>query len=80
MVRSTQLDKDWIVCDNHPTSAFFGRCYVQFDDVSQGARLKMSTSTDGGLSWGAALNMGDSASGLGGQPVVVPNGTVSFRT
>ena len=76
VVRGTQLDKDWIVCDNHPTSAFYGRCYVEFDDVSQSGRLKMSTSTDGGLTWGAALNTGDSASGLGGQPVVVPNGTV----
>jgi hypothetical protein len=38
--------------------------------------MKMRRSTNGGLSWGAALNTGDTASGLGGQPVVRPNGTV----
>ena len=72
----TFLDKDWIVCDNHPTSFFYGRCYVQFDDANAGDRLKMSTSADGGFTWGAAKNSGDSANGLGGQPVVQANGTV----
>jgi hypothetical protein len=36
----------------------------------------MSTSTNGGLSWGPALASADGAHGLGGQPVVQPNGTV----
>ena len=37
----------------------------------------MSTSTDGGLTWGGALTSAvDGADGLGGQPVVQPNGTV----
>jgi hypothetical protein len=36
----------------------------------------MSTSTDGGLTWGPALNTGNNATGLGGQPLVQPNGTV----
>src|SRR5438874_10689331 len=26
-------DKEWIVCDNTPTSAFYGNCYVQWDDA-----------------------------------------------
>lgn len=72
----TGLDKNWTVCDNHPTSPFYGRCYTQFDDNSDGNRLKVSTSTDGGLTWGPALNTGNNATGLGGQPVVQPNGTV----
>jgi hypothetical protein len=72
----TFLDKDWIVCDNHPASFFFGRCYVEFDDVSGGDKLKMSTSADGGLTWGVAKNTGDSANGFAGQPVVQANGTV----
>jgi hypothetical protein len=38
--------------------------------------MKMRRSTNGGLTWGAALNTGDAAGGLGGQPVVRPNGTV----
>ena len=36
----------------------------------------MKTSSDGGLTWGPARATGDGAHGLGGQPVVRPNGTV----
>jgi len=72
----TNLDKNWIVCDTTSTSPFFGNCYTQYDDNANGNRMKMRRSTNGGLSWGAALNTGDAASGLGGQPVVRPNGTV----
>jgi hypothetical protein len=70
------LDKNWIACDTTSTSPFYGNCYTEFDDSGNGNRMKMSRSTNGGLTWGAALNTGDSASGLGGQPVVRPNGTV----
>jgi len=70
------LDKNWIVCDTTATSPFYGNCYTEFDDNANGNRMKMTRSTNGGLSWGAALNTGDAASGLGGQPVVRPNGTV----
>jgi hypothetical protein len=70
------LDKNWIVCDTTATSPFFGNCYTQYDDNANGNRMKLRRSTDGGLTWGPALNTGDAASGLGGQPVVRPNGTV----
>ncbi|HEX8768226.1 MAG TPA: sialidase family protein, partial [Jatrophihabitans sp.] len=73
---STSFDKNWTVCDNHTTSPYYGRCYTQFDDNADGDRLKVSTSTDGGLTWGPAKNTGNNATGLGGQPVVQPNGTV----
>jgi hypothetical protein len=72
----SNLDKNWIVCDDTATSPFFGNCYTQFDDNAAGNRMKMTTSTNGGLTWGPARNTGDAASGLGGQPVVRPNGTV----
>ena len=72
----SNLDKNWIVCDTTATSPFFGNCYTQYDDNANGNRMKMRRSTNGGLTWGAALNTGDAASGLGGQPVVRPNGTV----
>jgi len=36
----------------------------------------MSTSSDGGLTWGAALSTANSAHGIGGQPLVQPGGTV----
>jgi hypothetical protein len=72
----SDLDKNWIACDTTASSQFFGNCYTQYDDHAAGNRIKMRTSADGGLTWGPARNTGDSASGLGGQPVVRPNGTV----
>ena len=73
---STFYDKNWTVCDNHPASPYYGHCYTQFDDHADKNRLKMSTSTDGGLTWGLALDTGNQATGFAGQPVVQPNGTV----
>jgi hypothetical protein len=72
----SNLDKNWIVCDTTSASPFFGNCYTQFDDNAAGNRMKMTRSTNGGSSWSTPQNTGDSASGLGGQPVVRPNGTV----
>jgi Neuraminidase (sialidase) len=70
-------DKDWIVCDSWTHSPFYGHCYVEWDDFSQGDLIYMSTSTDGGITWGPPLSpAGGTAFGLGGQPVVQPNGTV----
>src|SRR6185369_5147108 len=70
------FDKNWIVCDNTTTSAFYGNCYTEWDDHGNGNRIKMSTSSDGGLTWGPARNTANNATGIGGQPVVQPNGTV----
>jgi BNR repeat-like domain len=70
------LDKNWTVCDNTAASPYYGRCYTEWDDNADSNRIKMSTSADGGLSWGVARNTADNATGLGGQPVVRPNGTV----
>jgi hypothetical protein len=69
-------DKNWITCDNTPASPFFGHCYVEWDDPSTRNLIWMSTSTDGGLTWAPARNTADLATGIGGQPVVQPNGTV----
>src|SRR3954468_7382060 len=73
---TNDLDKNWTVCDNHPASAFYGHCYTTWDDHGAGNRLFTSTSTDGGLTWGPARATANNATGLGGQPVVTPNGTV----
>ena len=69
-------DKNWIVCDNTSTSPYYGNCYTQWDDSGDGNRLYMSTSTDGGVTWGAKKKTANNATGIGGQPVVAPNGTV----
>ncbi|HTS36263.1 MAG TPA: exo-alpha-sialidase [Candidatus Solibacter sp.] len=69
-------DKNWIVCDDWTGSPFYGNCYVQWDDPLSDDEIRMSTSSDGGLTWGPALPTADLASGIGGQPLVQPNGTV----
>ncbi|MCK2215586.1 glycoside hydrolase [Actinomadura sp. ATCC 31491] len=70
---SANLDKNWIACDNTAASPFFGRCYTEFDDNGAGNAVRMARSTNGGLSWTVVST---SVTGLGGQPVVRPNGTV----
>ncbi|MFG2638711.1 putative Ig domain-containing protein [Streptomyces sp. NPDC048362] len=69
-------DKNWTTCDNHPTSPFYGHCYTEYDDANAGDAEHMKTSADGGATWGTQQSPADSPSGLGGQPVVQPNGTV----
>jgi hypothetical protein len=69
-------DKNWTVCDNTPSSPFYGNCYTEFDDASRGDLELMSTSTDGGLTWGAAQTTQNGFHGIGGQPLVQPNGNV----
>jgi hypothetical protein len=69
-------DKNWTVCDDTASSPFFGHCYTEFDDFTQLNLVQMSTSTDGGLTWGSAKTTADHASVIGGQPLVQPNGTV----
>lgn len=69
-------DKDWIVCDDHATSPFYGNCYLTFDDEGVGDRMLNATSTDGGLTWSAPAGTADNSYGLGGQPLVQPGGTV----
>jgi len=69
-------DKEWIACDNTATSPHYGNCYVQVDVTSSGNQVVMVTSSDGGQTWGAQKTPAGSPSGLGGQPLVQPNGTV----
>ncbi len=69
-------DKNWTVCDDTASSPFFGNCYTEFDDFTKLNLVQMSTSTDGGLTWGAAKTTPDHACVIGGQPLVQPNGTV----
>jgi hypothetical protein len=69
-------DKNWIACDSTSTSPFYGNCYVEWDNPDTGDGILMSTSTDGGLTWGPATATANRATGIGGQPLVQPNGTV----
>jgi hypothetical protein len=69
-------DKSWTACDNTSSSPHFGNCYTEWDLNSAGNLIQMSTSTDGGLTWGAKKTTTSGQAGIGGQPVVQPGGTV----
>ena len=77
---SLSSDKNWIVCDSWPNSPYYGNCYIEWDAPSQDPttnnEILMSTSSDGGLTWGAATPMANFAQGIGGQPLVQPSGNV----
>ena len=74
------LDKTWVACDFWASSPYYGHCYAEWDDNFSGNIIQMSTSTDGGLTWGAPKQTADFASGLGGQPLVQPSGRVIVPT
>jgi hypothetical protein len=74
--KKIDLDKNWTVCDNTPDSPFYGNCYTEFDNFGQGDLEYMSTSKDGGRNWSTPVSPAGNAKGLGGQPVVQPDGDV----
>jgi len=65
-------DKNWIACDDTPSSPYYGNCYVGWDN----SEIQMTTSTDGGLTWSSPRATQCFDYGIGIQPVVQPNGTV----
>jgi BNR repeat-like domain len=69
-------DKGWIVCDDTPTSPHYGNCYAEYDIPGSGDQVEMRTSTDSGMTWGPAMAPSGASPGIGGQPVVQPNGNV----
>jgi hypothetical protein len=73
---SASSDKNWMICDSSASSPFYGNCYAEWDDPFNNDEILMSTSSDGGLTWGPALPTANFAQGIGGQPLVQPNGTV----
>jgi hypothetical protein len=68
--------KNWIVCDNTPASNFYGHCYSEWDSTNAGDLIQMSTSRDGGITWSPAVATQGSDFGIGGVPLVKPNGKV----
>jgi hypothetical protein len=69
-------DKNWIVCDSWASSPHYGNCYLEWDDPFSSGEILMSTSSDGGLTWGVATPSANLVQGIGGQPLAQTNGTV----
>jgi hypothetical protein len=76
VTKSGGPDKNWIVCDNTPASKFYGHCYSEWDSTNAGDLIQMSTSTDGGMTWSPAVATQGQDFGIGGLPLVKPNGKV----
>jgi hypothetical protein len=77
LIDQTALDdKTWIVCDNNSQSPYYGNCYTEWDQAFGTGDVLMSVSSDGGLTWTPGKASADHAAGLGGEPLVQPNGTV----
>src|SRR5579859_1673136 len=76
---SGSLDKEWIACDNWPSSPNRGHCYLSYLDVGSGL-IVTQTTTDGGLTWSAAVPTSFvPARGLeanGAQPLPRPDGSL----
>ena len=69
-------DKNWTRCDNTQTSPFFGNCYTAWDNASSSNLALVSTSSDGGLTWGPAKSPSGGFGTIGNQPVVLESGKV----
>ena len=69
------FDKNWLACDNTPTSSFYGRCYLVYTHSADRDMLAVSWSSDGGLTWSAPVDVG-ARPGVGVFPAIRPTGEV----
>jgi hypothetical protein len=76
---SGTLDKEWIACDNWPSSPNRGHCYLSYLDVA-GAHIVTQTTTDGGLSWSTpvptSIQPPQGFEPNGAQPLPRPDGSL----
>jgi hypothetical protein len=72
------FDKEWVVCDNAPTSPRRGTCYIAYTDirVPNAERIAVTASTDGGLTWSTPAVTSAPGPVVGAQPIVLPDGTL----
>lgn len=75
------FDKEWIACDNSPTSPFFGSCYLVHTERNLFTpRLAFQSSHDGGATWSdpVAATSAFGSGVLGALPLVQPDGTLTI--
>lgn len=70
----TNADKEWIACDNGTASPYRGHCYIEWDEFASNNAIRMAYSSDGGATWTKSASL--PGHGIGGQPLVAPDGTV----
>jgi hypothetical protein len=73
------LDKEWVACDNWPSSPNRGHCYLSYLDVAS-ARIVTQTTADGGLTWSApaptSIQPPQGVEANGAQPLPRPDGSL----
>ena len=73
------LDKEWIACDNWPSSPNRGHCYLSYLDIGAGI-IVTQTTTDGGSTWSGAVSTsvrpGPQFEPNGAQPLPRPDGSL----
>ena len=69
------FDKNWLACDNTPSSPFYGRCYLVYTHSADRDMLAVNWSTDGGATWSAPVDIG-ARPGVGVFPAIRPTGEV----
>src|SRR5579871_4849094 len=71
------VNRPWVACDNNIFSPHFGNCYIAWNDLNfdTGASTNdVSTSPDGGITWGAPAVSPDQTAGSIGGVAIQPNG------
>ena len=72
-VDGVAFDKNWLSCDNTPSSPFYGRCYLVYTHSADRDMLAVTWSTNGGLDWSPPANIGVRP-GVGVFPAIRPTG------
>ena len=67
------FDKNWIACDNGPSSPNRGRCYLVYTDTLRSDRLAVITSIDGGATWSLPVGI-PVTDAVGAFPVIRQSG------
>jgi hypothetical protein len=67
------FDKNWIACDNGPSSPHRGRCYLVYTDTLRSDRLAVITSIDGGATWSLPVGI-PVTDAVGAFPVIRQSG------
>jgi hypothetical protein len=75
---SEAFDKEWVVCDNGPTSPRRGTCYIAYTDIRtpNAERIAVSASSDGGVTWSTPVAASAPGPVVGAQPIALQDGTL----
>jgi len=69
-------DKTWVACGQQCDQPVLWALLCRVGRQPRGRRHLLNTSTDGGLTWGPSKQPAGGPTGLGGMPLVKPNGIV----